>query len=104
MREYWRLDPKGSLMERPLEGYEVRGGRYKRVAAVRRKDRGRHLRSEVLDLDLRSRRRDGATVLVFRDPQTGEEFDGALEAAEQRRADRRARAAGCGGSGECRGG
>ena len=85
VREYWRLDPKGSLMERPLEGYEVRGGRYKRVAAVRRTGRGRHLRSGVLDLDLRSRRRDGATVLVFRDPQTGEEFDGALEAAEQRR-------------------
>ena len=72
VREYWRLDPKGSLMERPLEGYEVRGGRYKRVAAVRRKGRGPHLRSEVLDLDLRSRRRDGATVLVFRDPRTGE--------------------------------
>ena len=85
VREYWRLDPKGSLMERPLEGYEVTGGRYKRVAAVRRTGRGRQLRSRVLDLDLRSRRRDGATVLVFRDPHTGEEFDGALEAAEQRR-------------------
>ena len=85
VREYWRLDPKGSLMERPLEGYEVTGGRYKPVAAVRRTDRGRQLRSDVLGLDLRSRRRDGATVLVFSDPQTGEEFDGALEAAEQRR-------------------
>ena len=26
VREYWRLDPKGSLMERPLEGYEITGG------------------------------------------------------------------------------
>lgn len=24
-REYWRLDPKGSLMARPLEGYELVG-------------------------------------------------------------------------------
>ena len=86
VRGYLRLDPKGSLMERPLEGYEMTGGRYKRVAAVKRKGRGRQLRSGMLDLDLRSRRRDGGTVLVFHDPQTGEEFDGALQAAGQRRA------------------
>ena len=82
-REYWRLDPEGSLMGTPLEGYVASGGRYGPVERVRRTGRGRQLRSEVLGLDLCSRRRDGATVLVFRDPQTGEEFDGALEAAEQ---------------------
>ena len=85
VREYWRLDPKGSLMDRPLEGYEVRGGRYKPVAAVRRGGRGWYLRSRVLGLELRSAKKDGATVLVFRDPRTGEEFDGGLEEAEQRR-------------------
>ena len=30
-------------------------------------------------------RQEGATVLVFRDPRTGEEFDGELEEAERRR-------------------
>ena len=34
---------------------------------------------------MRSERRAGATVLVFRDPATGEEFDGTLAAAERRR-------------------
>ncbi|MYK09021.1 MAG: hypothetical protein F4041_05195 [Acidobacteriia bacterium] len=41
--------------------------------------------SRVLGLDLRSERRDRATVLVLGDPRTGEEFDGALEASEQQR-------------------
>ena len=85
VREYWRLDPKGSLIERPLQGYEASGGRYKPVAAVGRGRRGRYLRSRVLGLHLRSERRDGATVLVFRDPRTGEELDGALKDAERRR-------------------
>ena len=84
VREYWRLDPDGALMSSPLEGYEASGGRYgcpvEPVAGA-----GRHLRSEVLGLDLRSERQAGATVLVFRDPVTGEEFDGGLAAADQRR-------------------
>ena len=84
VREYWRLDPEGALMGSPLEGYAATGGRYEPVESVERPGRGRHLRSRVLGLDLRSRKRDGATVLVFADPRTGEEFDGALEAAERR--------------------
>ena len=68
-----------------LEGYAATGGRYEPVESVERPGRGRHLRSRVLGLDLRSRKRDGATVLVFADPRTGEEFDGALEEAERRR-------------------
>ena len=93
VREYWRLDPEGSMMEAPLEGYVASGGRYRPVEAVGRTGGGRYLRSCVLGLDLRSRRRDGATVLVFRDPQTGEEFDGALQESERRRriAENRAR-------------
>ncbi len=83
--EYWRLDPEGALMGTALEGYAMTGGRYESVEAVERSGRGRHLRSRVLGLDLRSRKRDGATVLVFTDPRTGEEFDGALEEAERRR-------------------
>ena len=43
-----------------------------------------YLRSGVLGLDLRTARRDGATVLAIRDPRTGEEFDGALETSERR--------------------
>ena len=85
VREYWRLDPEGGLMGTALEGYAASGGRYEPVEAVEHPERGRHLRSRVLGLDLRSRKRDGATVLVFADPRTGEEFDGALEEAERRR-------------------
>ena len=85
VREYWRLDPEGSLMGRPLEGYEASGGRYGPVQAVECAGRGRWLRSEVLELDLGSGRQDGATVVVFRDPGTGEEFDGGVEEAEQLR-------------------
>ena len=81
--EYWRLDPEGALMGTALEGYSATGGRYEPVEAVEVPGRGRHLRSRVLELDLRSRKRDGATVLVFTDPRTGEEFDGALEEAER---------------------
>ena len=85
VREYWRLDPEGALMETALEGSAATGGRYEPVEAVERPGGGRQLRSRVLGLDLRSRKRDGATVLVFADPVTGEEFDGAPEEAERRR-------------------
>ena len=85
VREYWRLDPEGSLMGTPLEGYAATGKRYEPVEPVERPGGGRHLRSRVLGLDLRTKQRDGATVLVFADPRTGEEFDGALEEAERRR-------------------
>ena len=85
VREYWRLDPQGGLMASPLEGYEAQGGRYDRMQPVAHSEGGRYLRSRVLGLELRSQRQAGATVVVFRDPVTGEEFDGALSAAEQRR-------------------
>ena len=85
VREYWRLDPEGTLMGTALEGYATTGGRYEPVEAVEVPGRGPRLRSRVLGLDLRSRRQDGATVLVFADPRTGEEFDGAPEEAERRR-------------------
>ena len=85
VREYWRLDPQGSLMGSPLEGYEAEGKQYSPVQRVASSDGGRQLRSRVLGLDLRSQRQDGVTVLVFRDPVTGEEFDGALEEAERGR-------------------
>ena len=95
VREYWRLDPEGSLMETPLEGWVASGGRYDPVEPIGCTGRGGHLRSRVLGLDLRCQRQDGATVVAFRDPRTGEEFDGALEAAERRRriAERERRAA-----------
>ena len=83
VREYWRLDPAGGLMSSPLEGYVVCGGSYAEVEPVAAG--GQWLRSAVLGLDLRGERQAGATVLVLRDPQTGEEFDGTLAAVEQRR-------------------
>ena len=85
VREYWRLDPDGSLMETPLKGYVASGGKYGPVQPLARAARGGWLRSEVLGLELRSHRQEGATVLVFRDPRTGEEFNGAPEEAERRR-------------------
>ena len=95
VREYWRLDPLGTLMRTPLEGYVASEGKYGPLQPVASTDRSGRLRSEVLGLELRSRRQDGATVLVFRDPRTGEEFDGAPEEAERRRriAERDARSA-----------
>ena len=83
VREFWRLDPTGSLMSSPLEGYVACAGSYDAVEPVG--DAGAWLRSEVLRLELRSARKAGATVVVFRDPETGEEFDGSLAAVEQRR-------------------
>jgi len=85
VREYWRLDPAGSLMETPLEGYVASAGQYEQVQPVEGTGRGGALQSRVLGLELRSQRRDGVTVLMFRDPRTGEEFDGTLEAAERER-------------------
>ena len=85
VREYWRLDPEGTIMGTPLEGYGAIGGRYGRMESVEHTGGIEYVRSEVLGLDLRSEKRDGATVLVFRDPRTGEEFDGALESSERRR-------------------
>ena len=85
VREYWRLDPAGSLMESPLEGYAVSAGQYERVQPVEDTGRGGALQSQVLGLDLRSQRQAGVTVLVFTDPRTGEEFDGTTEGAERRR-------------------
>ena len=83
VREYWRLDPLGTLMSNTLEGYSATSGSYGRVQPVA--GRGLYLQSGVLGLELRSQRQVGATVLVFRDPITGEEFDGALAGAERRR-------------------
>ena len=85
VREYWRLDPAGSLMETSLEGYAASAGQYEPVQPVEGTGRSGALRSRVLGLDLRSQRQNGVTVLVFMDPRTGEEFDGRLEAAERRR-------------------
>ncbi len=85
VREYWRLDLAGSLMETPLEGFVASTGQYEQVQPVGGTGRGGALRSRVLGLELRSQRRDGVTVLVFVDPRTGEEFDGTLEAVERER-------------------
>ena len=95
VREYSRLDPEGTMMLPPLEGYRAKGGGYHWVEPVERTGGIEYLRSKVLGLDLRTEKREGATVLVIRDPRTGGEFHGSLEAREgQRRvAENRAKAA-----------
>ena len=85
VREYWRLDPTGSLLATPLQGWEANGESYHPVHPVASGARSGWLRSRVLGLELRSQRQDGATVLVFRDPRTGEEFDGDLAESERLR-------------------
>ena len=86
VREYWRRDPTGSLLAPPLEGWQANGESYRPVQPVASSARGGWLRSRVLGLELCSQRQDGATVLVFRDPLTGEEFDGGKGESERRRA------------------
>ena len=85
VREYWRLDPTGSLLATPLQGWEANGESYHPVQPVASGARSGWLRSRVLGLELRSQRQGGATVLEFRDPRTGEEFDGDLAEAERLR-------------------
>ena len=82
VREYWRLDPVGALMATSLEGYEASAGGYEPVPEVAIEGRI-WLRSAVLGLDLRGERRDRSTVLVFRDPRTGEEWASAAERERQ---------------------
>ena len=79
VREYWRLDPTGELTGTPLEGYRSLGGRFGRVESVAGPGEVTYLRSGMLGLDLRTARRNGPTVLVTRDPRTGEEFDGRVK-------------------------
>ena len=85
VREYWRLDPEGTIMGVPLEGYRARRGRFKGVESVPGAGEVDYLQSSVLGLDLRTGMRNGATVLVIRDPVTGEEFHRPLEASERQR-------------------
>ena len=94
VREYWRLDPTGSLAT-PLEGWQANGESYRPVQPVASAARGGWLLSRVLGLELRSQQQDGATVLEFRDPLTGEDFDGDLGKLDRRRraAEERASAA-----------
>ena len=83
--EYWRLNPEGSLMGVPLEGYRAHGGRYQRVESETGPGGVEYLRSEVLGLELHTACLHGATVLVLRDPLTGEEFDDAVQEFDRRR-------------------
>jgi len=78
VEEYWRLDPAGELMAKPLEGCVARAGGYEPVPVVAAGGRT-WLWSEVLGLELRGERRERGTVLVFRDPRTGEEWASADE-------------------------
>ena len=66
VREYWLFEPPARRLSAPLEGYRLRGRRYRRIGA----DAAGRFPSEVLGLDLHVR--DGR--LRFRDPATGEDL------------------------------
>ena len=86
VREYWLFDPNGIELPTPLAGYQLREGRYQRIAA----DPAGRLRSEVLGLDLHVH----AGELQFRDPETGKDLRTYDEAEDERlAAERRADAA-----------
>ena len=101
VREYWQLDQTGRLLEAPLVGHRLRGGRYERVRAHREVAGSRQYRSAVLGLLLRAEWYRGGLTVVFSDPHTGvdiptgEEIDRALQAEGERAeaADERAEAA-----------
>ncbi len=90
VREYWRLDPKGWLMERPLEGYRLEAGGYERLEPVDLEDGSEGCWSEALGLHLRGKRSREVTVAVFRDPRTerdvltGADIDRALREAQEK--------------------
>ena len=48
VREYWWLDPTGSLLAPPLEGWEANGQSYRPVQPVASAARGGWLRSRIL--------------------------------------------------------
>ena len=85
--EYWQVDPSGGLdgrdlLDAPLKGGRLRGGRYEPMVVERTLD-GRHVGwSEVLGLKLRVR----AGELRFRDRETGEELPSYAEGEAARRA------------------
>ena len=83
VREYWLFDPQGFELPTPLEGYRLRGGHYRPIAA----DAAGRLPSEVLGLDLHVH--DGK--LRFRDPATGEDLR-TFDEAERERATEKHRA------------
>ena len=85
VREYWRLDPTGELTGTPLQGYRANGSRHDRVESVPGPGGAEYLRSAVLGLDLSTARRNGPTVLVTRDPRTGEECDGLVKKYDRQR-------------------
>ena len=102
VREYWQLDQTGRLLEAPLMGHRLRGGRYERVRAQREIAGTLQYRSAVLGLLLRAEWYRGGLKIVFSDAQAGadipvgEDIDRALQAAEERarEAEERARRAG----------
>jgi len=68
VREYFLFDPLGVHYTPRLRGYRWVAGEYERLTAVESIDRTLTLRSEVLDLDLRTQ----GEAIRFHDPATGE--------------------------------
>ena len=68
VREYFLFDPMGAHYTPRLRGYRWVAGKYEPLTAVESIDRTLTLRSEVLDLDLRTQ----GEEIRFHDPATGE--------------------------------
>ena len=89
VKEYWLFDPTGDWLEPRLQGHQLAGGAYERLAPTGIEGGERLLRSAVLGLDVYV----DAGELRFRDPRTGrkllslEETDRAWLAAARARSE-----------------
>ena len=75
VREYWQYDPTSDYLQPALQGLELSGGEYRRLAGRQLTDGTLALASEVLGLEVRLTRRG----LRFHDPQTGRDLPNLAE-------------------------
>ena len=68
--EYWQYDPTSDYLQPALQGLELSGGEYRRLAGRQLADGTLALPSEVLGLEVRLTQRG----LRFHDPQTGRDL------------------------------
>ena len=85
--EYWQYDPTRDYLEPPLQGLELRAGKYRRLPGRELADGTLALASAVLGLELRLTERG----LRFHDPETGQDLPNLAETDEARRRESQAR-------------
>ena len=85
----WQYDPTSDYLEPPLQGLELRAGKYRRLPGRELADGTLALASAVLGLELRLTERG----LRFHDPETGQDLPNLAETDEARRRESQARQA-----------